>query len=332
MAPARTSCYYGAASCFDDDLLGTARAGRVRTTRPRSSPTRGASRPSFVVDGQLVSTIDQGLVDAYESVFKQGAVQGIGFYFSSGDDGDDLATWGYKHPRLPVRRPVGDRSSAARRSRSTRTTPGSSRPAGAPRSTTLKAKARRGAAGPVPWRRRRRLQPGLQAAVVPGRLRPAERQGPRGAGHRAWTPTRRTGMLVGRDAELRAPERLRPGRDSLRRVPHRRHEPRLAVAGGRPGRRPGRRPHRFANPRIYKLAQIGQRLPQLNPFYDVTPQGDVANVCADYANGYNADDGTVFCIRTFDEDSSFTTGRRCDDVTGVGTITPKYLDEIAWGW
>ena len=41
-------------------------------------------------------------MNAYESVFKQGAVQGIGFYFSSGDDGDDLETWGVKHPDYPT--------------------------------------------------------------------------------------------------------------------------------------------------------------------------------------------------------------------------------------
>jgi hypothetical protein len=68
------------------------------------------------------------------------------------------------------------------------------------------------------------------------------------------------------------------------------------------------------------------------PFYDETPQGDVANARADNANGVNADDGTVFSVRTFDEDSSLTTAPGWDDVTGVGSPTPKYLDEIALGW
>ena len=46
----------------------------------------------------------------------------------------------------------------------------------------------------------------------------------------------------------------------------------------------------------------------------------------------NADDGVVFSVRTFDEDTSLTTTPGWDDVTGVGSPTPKYLDEIAWGW
>lgn len=60
--------------------------------------------------------------------------------------------------------------------------------------------------------------------------------------------------------------------------------------------------------------------------------GDAANFRADYANGYNADDGTIFSARTFDEDTSLFTAPGWDDVAGVGSPTAKYLDEIAWGW
>ena len=101
MAPAANVLYYGAASCYDDDLL--AQLGQVVTDNKASIVTNSWGEPTFlVIDGVLYITIDPGLVNAYESVFKQGAVQGIGFYFSSGDNGDDLETWGVKHPDYPT--------------------------------------------------------------------------------------------------------------------------------------------------------------------------------------------------------------------------------------
>ncbi len=38
----------------------------------------------------------------------------------------------------------------------------------------------------------------------------------------------------------------------------------------------------------------------------------------DFVNGLNAADGLRSTVRTFDEDSSLTTRRGWDDVTGVG--------------
>ena len=45
----------------------------------------------------------------------------------------------------------------------------------------------------------------------------------------------------------------------------------------------------------------------------------------------NADDGLTYSVRTFDQDSSLTTGPGWDDVTGVGSITSGYLDAIGGG-
>ena len=70
-----------------------------------------------------------------------------------------------------------------------------------------------------------------------------------------------------------------------------------AVAQGNAGRRIG-----FANPLIYFLAR------NPNMFNDITPQGDPGNVRADYATAINADDGVAYSVRTFDQDSSLTTG------------------------
>ena len=46
------------------------------TTWPASSATRGASRPTY-----------DTLTTEYDQVFKVGAIEGIGFFFSSGDSG-----------------------------------------------------------------------------------------------------------------------------------------------------------------------------------------------------------------------------------------------------
>ena len=90
-----------------------------------------------------------------------------------------------------------------------------------------------------------------------------------------------------------------------------------AVAQGNAGRRIG-----FANPLIYFLAR--------NPFMfnDVTPSGDPGNVRADYVNGQNGDDGVAYTLRSFNNDSSLTTARGWDDVSGVGSVTARYLNAI----
>ena len=77
----------------------------------------------------------------------------------------------------------------------------------------------------------------------------------------------------------------------------------------------------FANPSIYALYRRGV-------YYDVTPQGDPGNIRSDYANGENADDGIIYSLRTFDQDSSLQTDRGWDDVTGVGAPTSRYFDEL----
>jgi subtilase family serine protease len=77
----------------------------------------------------------------------------------------------------------------------------------------------------------------------------------------------------------------------------------------------------FANPWIYSLAGQGA-------FYDVTPQGDAGNVRQDFANGINGDNGVIYTLRTFNEDSSLTTGPGWDNVTGVGSVIFSNLKSL----
>src|SRR5581483_9461303 len=104
MAQAARVLYYGGASCFDDDLL--AALSSVVDDNDASIVTNSWGEPTFVnIGGTIYATIDRTLIDAYESVFKQGAVQGIGFYYSSGDDGDNLDAWGVLAPDFPAEDP-----------------------------------------------------------------------------------------------------------------------------------------------------------------------------------------------------------------------------------
>jgi subtilase family serine protease len=336
MAPAAGVLYYGAASCFDDSLL--AQLGQVVADNKASIVTNSWGEPTFVVvDGELFSTIDKPLVKAYESVFKQGAVQGIGFYFSSGDDGDDLEAWGYKHPDFPSGDPwvtaVGGTSLAIGKNgqRLWETGWGTTR-------YLLKDNGKAwdkssgtflyGAGGGFSEIFRR---PWYQDGVVPGNT------SGRAVPDIGMDGDPSTGMLVGETQAFSLPSVFGPvgshygefrlGGTSLA-------SPLLAgvqaVAQG--SSRLG-----FANPRIYRLAKkqfsngFLSRKRDLAPFYDVTPQGDRATARVDYVNTMNADDGLTYSVRTFNEDSSLKTGPGWDDVSGVGAITPAYIAELVPG-
>ena len=323
MAPAANVYYYGAASCYDDDLL--AQLSQVVTDNQASIVTNSWGEPTFVKldDGTVASTIDPGLVAAYESVFQQGAAQGIGFYFSSGDNGDEKANAGVKFPDYPAEDPwvtaVGGTSLAigADNSRQFETGWGTSK-------YTLDPSGKKGVSA-VPF-----LygagggyangvfdRPWYQNGVVNG---PKGRAVP-DIGLDA-DPT--TGMLVGETQSFPAANRFgsaagtyygeyRIGGTSLA-------SPLMAGLAANVQQRANRRIG-FANPWIYSLA--GSKA-----YYDVTPQGDDGNVRADYVNGINDSDGLVYSVRTFDQDSSLNTTSGWDPVTGVGSPN---LDSILRG-
>ena len=66
--------------------------------------------------GDLDQNATSGIVVAYEQIFKQGAMQGIGFMFSSGDDGDEFLASGRVQTDFPTSDPwvtaVGGTSTA----------------------------------------------------------------------------------------------------------------------------------------------------------------------------------------------------------------------------
>ena len=45
----------------------------------------------------------------------------------------------------------------------------------------------------------------------------------------------------------------------------------------------------------------------------------------DFANGTDAADGILYSVRTFDQDASLTVTPGWDDVTGIGSPSPRYI-------
>ncbi len=125
-ARAPTIRYYGAASCFDNDLLDTLTKVVDENKASDRHATRGVTSRSPRRRRSIV---------AYEQVFLQGAMQGISFMFSSGDNGDELANTGIRQADLPDLGSVRHRGRRHVRRRSAATATSPSRPAGAPRST-----------------------------------------------------------------------------------------------------------------------------------------------------------------------------------------------------
>ena len=83
----------------------------------------------------------------------------------------------------------------------------------------------------------------------------------------------------------------------------------------------------FANPRIYALAgkQYAGTSSQPAAFRDVTAEHDGAAVVrTDYVNGVSPANGLTYSLRSFDDDSSLATTTGWDDVTGVGSPSPAY--------
>ena len=330
MAPNAGVLYYGAASCFDDDLL--ASLARIVNDDQASIVSDSWGEPTFVViDGQLEVTIDPDLVAAYESVFKQGALEGIGFNFSSGDDGDEQAAWGIIHPDWPTEDPwvtsVGGTALAIDSSgnRSFETGWGTSK-------WSLTA-------GGTAWTNTIPFQYGagggyvneelMQLAFGPPPLFPeplyqrlagvSSPTGGRAVPDVGMDADPTTGMLIGQTQNFPLASVFGPA--GVHYGEYRIGGTSLAspLFAGVEAVAQGLRPRiGFANPRIYSLARSGV-------YYDVIPQGDAGNIRSDFVNGVNADNGLVPSVRTFDQDSSLTTGPGWDDVTGLGSVTQRYI-------
>ena len=307
MAPGAKIHYYGAASCYDDDFLAT--ITKLVNQNDVSLVTNSYGEPD--------SAVTTGAIAANQAVFLQGALQGISFMFSSGDNGDELANTGLKQSDQSASDPfvtaVGGTSTGIDGSGaiSLNTGWGTDK-------YSLSADGKSwspvgylyGAGGGYSSLYNR---PSYQNGVVPAAA-PAGRAVPDVA--MDADPT--TGMLIGETQTFPAGVHYgeyRIGGTSLA-SPLFAGETALLLqhAGHRLG---------FLNPALY--AQSGTK-----SFSDVkgTPK-DAGNVRVDYANGNDPSGGLLYSIRTFNQDSSLTTTPGWDDVTGIGSPTPAYLTSIA---
>jgi subtilase family serine protease len=317
MAQAANVAYYGAASCYDDDLL--AQLAQVAQDDTASIVTNSWGEPTFVViDDTLYTTIDQSLVDAYESVFKQGATEGIGYYFSSGDNGDEQAAWGYTHPDWPTGdswvTSVGGTSLAVgnANTRLFETGWGTSKYSlssdGSSWVQTIPFQYGAGGGYSQIFE-----QPWYQDGVVTNNP-----TGGRAVPDIAMDADPTTGFRVGLTQTF--PDGVRYG--ELREGGTSLASPLLAGVQADVQQGAGQRLG-FANPLIYSLKSQSSGS---SSFYDSTAtQPDSGNVRSDFVNGVNADHGYVYSVRTFDQDSSLNVAKGWDDITGVGTVTARYI-------
>ncbi|MEU8591286.1 S53 family peptidase [Streptomyces sp. NPDC048664] len=316
VAPAADVTYVGAASCYDDDLLDSL---------------------SKVVDNHLADIVSNSwgdveanqtpdLAAAYDQVFQFGAVEGIGFYFSSGDNGDEVANTGTKQVDTPANSAwvtaVGGTSLAVGKGdsyqwetgwgteKATLSTDGKSW-TGFPGAYTS------GAGGGTS---KNVAQPYYQKGIVPNGLATANSAtGNRVVPDIAAIADPNTGFLVGQtqtfpDGSQQYSE-YRIGGTSLA-------APVIAAVQSLAQEAGGGTALGFANPAIYSRFSK-------NLFHDVVdkPTGkDLAVARVDFVNGLDAKGGVAVSVRSLGKDSSLQATKGYDDVTGVGSPAPGYVD------
>jgi subtilase family serine protease len=303
MAPQAKIRFYAAADCYDTSLIDN--LGRIvddNKVQVVSNSWGGNSA------GEAA-----GSIAAYEQIFMQGALQGISFMFSSGDNGDELAATGLKQTDYPTSDPyvtsVGGTATAidANGNLAWQTGWGTNK-------YTLAANGKSwtsvgylyGAGGGYSSLFDR---PAYQNGVVPTSAPPG-----RAVPDVAMDADPTTGMLIGLTQQF--PDgahygEFREGGTSLA-SPLFAGMTALAVqsAGGAVG---------FLNPVVYGQAKSGN-------FTDV--QGapvDAGAVRPDYANTVDPSGGILYSVRTFDQDATLTTTPGWDDVTGIGSPNTGYL-------
>jgi subtilase family serine protease len=304
MAPGASVLYSGAADCHDQSLLSA--LSKVIDD--------GSAQIVSNSYGNLGEDVSQKEAAAEDSVYKQAAAEGIGLYFSSGDDGDEAAIIGQPQADFPATDPwvtaVGGTSLAVGAADNYLFETGWG---------TGKSVLGDGAWSPDPpgdflygsggGTSKLFAQPSYQQGVVPASLAGSGDSAMRVIPDVAADGDPNTGMIVGETQTFgkhqTAYGEYRIGGTSLA-------SPLFAGVMALADQKAGFH-HGFANPALYGLAGGAA-------YHDITPSnGQLAMVRNDYKNSVDSSGGITTSLRSLDHDSSLATAAGYDNVTGMGT-------------
>jgi subtilase family serine protease len=264
-----------------------------------------------------------GYIKPYEDTILQGVAEGIGIYFSSGDNGDESATEGYTTPDWPASSPyvtaVGGTTLGvgAGNNRLFETGWGTTSASwtGTAWSPAAPGTWVYGAGGGVS---RLFAEPSYQQGVVPSSVFTAQGRTGRAVPDASALADPNTGYLIGEtqtfpDGSAKYSE-YRIGGTSLASP---------LVAGIMAlANQAAAHPLGFANPLLYSLAGTSS-------FSDATsPSSTIAMVRSNYKNSVDASGGLSYSLRTANQTQSLVTTAGWDDVTGVGTPAGALLSAV----
>jgi subtilase family serine protease len=265
-----------------------------------------------------------GYIMPQEDTILQGAIEGIGIYFSSGDNSDESLVEGYRTTDWPASSPfvtaVGGTSLAVGASNNYLFETGwgttTSSWTGTNWKPTPPGSWLYGAGGGVS---QIFAEPSYQVGVVQSSVFAAQGRTGRAVPDIAAFADPNTGYLIGEtqtfpDGSVKYSE-YRIGGTSL-------SSPIMAGIMALADQAHGS-PHGFANPLFYSL--VGS-----SAFTDiVSPASTVAVVRTNYNNGVDASAGLNYRLRTMNQALSLRTTPGYDDVTGLGTPTSSFLSALS---
>jgi subtilase family serine protease len=276
---------------------------------------------SYGFDTELLAP---GFIKPQEETIMQGVIEGIGIYFSSGDNSDESLVEGYTTADWPASSPfvtsVGGTTLGVGANNNYLFETGwgtkKSTWTGTAWSPAAPGNWIYGAGGGVS---QLFAEPSYQQGVVPASVFTAQGRTGRAVPDIAAIADPNTGYLIGEtqtfpDGTAKYSE-YRIGGTSLA-------SPIVAGIMALANQAAGH-PLGFANPLLYSLAGSSS-------FRDVTnPSSTVAMVRVDYVNSVDASNGTTASLRTANQTLSLATTPGWDDVTGLGSPTAALLSALA---
>ncbi len=276
--------------------------------------------------GNDTELVPRGYILPQEDTILQGAVEGIGIYFSSGDNSDESLVEGYRTTDWPASSPfvtaVGGTSLAVGANNDYLfetgwgTTTSSWKSATSSWSPAAPGSWIYGAGGGVSMIF---PEPSYQQGVVPNGVFTAQGRTGRAVPDISAFADPNTGYLIGEtqtfpDGSVKYAE-YRIGGTSL-------SSPIMAGIMALADQAAGH-VHGFANPLFYGLTNSSS-------FRDiVSPASTLAVVRTNYVNGVDASAGLAYALRTLNQTLSLQTTPGYDDVTGLGTPTDSFLSALS---